>query len=65
VVSTVVVSIAPWASAEPFPGGGQRQNFAYPIQVADDAMKMDVHRTLCPFYRINLCWLNLISQSFV
>ena len=39
----------PWASAEIFPGG-QRQHFAYPFQVADDAMQMDVHKTFYPFY---------------
>jgi len=31
---------------------GQRRNFAYPLQVADDAMQMDVHKTLYPFYTI-------------
>jgi len=44
---------------------GQRPNFAYPFQVADDAMQMDVHKTLYYFYHISLCWLNLNSQSFV
>jgi len=39
-----------WASAEIFPGGGQRRNFAHPFQVANDAMQMDVHKTLYPFY---------------
>jgi len=29
---------------------GQRQNFAYQFQVADDTMQMDVHKTLYPFY---------------
>jgi len=35
-----------WASAEIFPGGGQRQHFANSYQVADDAMQMYVHETL-------------------
>ena len=43
----------------------QRQNFTYPLQVADDAMQMDVHKTLYRFYSISLCRLNLKSQSFV
>jgi len=30
--------------------GGQSRQFAYPFQVADDAMQMDVHKTLYPFY---------------
>jgi len=29
--------------------GGQRRNLAYPFQVADDAVHMDVHHTLYPF----------------
>jgi len=32
--------------------GWQRRNFAYPFQVADDAMQMEVHKTLYPFYPI-------------
>jgi len=44
---------------------GQRPNFAYSLQVADDAVQMDVHNTLYSFYHISLCWLNLNSQSFV
>ena len=32
--------------------GGQRRNFAYPLQVADDSMQMDVHKTLYSFYTI-------------
>ena len=44
---------------------GQRRNLAYPVQVADHAMQMDVHKTLYPFYPIRLCWLNLNSQAFV
>jgi len=27
---------------------GQRRHFVYPLQLADDAMQMDVHKTLCP-----------------
>jgi len=46
-----------------FSRGGQHRNFAYPFQVADDAVQMDVHKTLCPFYPISLRWLNLNSQS--
>jgi len=48
-----------------FPWVEQRRNFAYPFQVADDVMQMDVHKMLYPFYHISLCWLNLNSQSFV
>jgi len=44
---------------------GKRRNFAYPFQVADEAMQMDVHKTLYPFYPISLCWLNFNFQSFV
>jgi len=28
----------------------QRRHFACPFQVANDAMQMDVHKTLWPFY---------------
>ena len=28
----------------------QRRHFAWPFQVANDAMQMDIHETLCPFY---------------
>jgi len=46
----------------------QRRKFAYPLQIADNAMQMDVHKTLYPFYRISLCWLNLnlnlLSEMF-
>jgi len=31
---------------------GQRRHFACPFQVADDAMQIDVHKTLFPFYTI-------------
>jgi len=31
-----------WASGEIFPGAGQRRNFAYPFQAADDAMQTDL-----------------------
>ena len=49
---------------------GRPQNFfkgeqPYPFQVADDAMQMDVHKTVYSFYLINLCWMDLNSQSFV
>ena len=37
----------------------------YPFQVADSAMRMDVHKTFNPFFPISLCWLSLNSQSFV
>jgi len=36
---------------------GQRRHFAYPLQVADDVMQMDVHKTFYSFYSISLCWL--------
>ena len=33
-----------------FYGGGQSRHFAYPVfQVVDDAIHMDVHKTLYPF----------------
>jgi len=48
-----------------FSRGEQRRNFAYPFLVTDDAMQMDVHKTLYTFYPISLCWLNLNAQSFV
>ena len=35
----------PLASAEIFPGG-QRRHFSYTFQVADDAMRTDVHKAL-------------------
>jgi len=41
-------SVHPWASMSVFQWR-QRQNFAYPFQVADDAMQMDVHKMLYPF----------------
>ena len=48
--------------------GGQRRSFSYPFKVADDTMKMDVHKTLYPFYFFSLCWLNpnshLLSEIF-
>jgi len=44
---------------------GQRLIFADPLHIADDAMQMDVRKTLYPFYTISLCWLNINSQSFV
>jgi len=33
-----------------FSRGWQTRHFAYPFHVADDAMQMHVHTTLCPFY---------------
>ena len=42
---------------------GQRPNFSYPSQVADDAMQMDVHKTLYSFHHISLRRLNLNSRS--
>jgi len=45
--------------------GGERQNFAYPFQMDGDAMQMEVHKTLYPFYSISLCWSSFNSQSFV
>jgi len=48
-----------------FSKGGGHVEIYYAFQVADDAMQMDVHKTLYPFYPISLCWLNLNSQSFV
>jgi len=57
-------SMDSWAFTEIFPGG-QRWTSSYPFQVADDVIQMGVHKTLYPFYLINLCWLNLNSQSFV
>ena len=32
-----------------FSRGGQRRHFSYPFSVADDAVQMDVHKTLLPF----------------
>jgi len=57
----------PRASAEIF-HRGQRRNFAYPFQVADDAKQMGVHKTLYPFYPF-VCtgWtsiLNPLSEMF-
>jgi len=31
------------------------------LQAADDAMQMNIPKTLYPFSPINLCWLNLNS----
>ena len=33
-----------------FSSEGQRRHFAYRVQFADDAKKIDVHKTLCPPY---------------
>ena len=43
-----MMKVTTWASADIFPGG-QSRHFAYPFQVADDTMQMDVHKTLYPF----------------
>jgi len=60
------VRVHPRAATEIFPGG-QRRNFASPFQVANDAMPVDVHKTLHPFCTISLYWLtsilNLLSVS--
>ena len=45
--------------------GRNIENFDFPFQVADDAMQMDVRKTLHPFYPMSLCCLNLNSQSFL
>jgi len=39
-------------SRQKFFQGGQTRYFAYPFHVADDAMQIHVHKTLCPFYTI-------------
>jgi len=31
-------------------GWVQRRYFAYPFEIADYAVQIDVHKTLCPFY---------------
>ena len=38
-----------------FQGGGQRQHFAYPLLVVDDATQMDVHKPLHSFYTTKKC----------
>jgi len=38
-----------------FSSEGQRRNFAYHFQVADDAIQMDVRKTLYPFYIPLVC----------
>jgi len=55
----------PWASPEIYPGGQRRRIFAYPVQIADDAMQMNIQKALYPFSPISLCWLKLNSQPFV
>jgi len=35
-----------WASAEIFPGRAKRRHFAYPFQVSNDAMQMNVGKML-------------------
>ena len=61
-------SVHPWTSAEIFPGWGQRRNIAYTFQVADDAMQVDVHKTLYPSTPLVFAgWtsvLNLLSEMF-
>jgi len=42
-----------------FSKGGRDRYFRYPFQVADDAVLMDIYKTLYPFNSIILCWLNL------
>ena len=58
-------SVHPLASADIFPGGDNIEILLYPFQVADDAIQMDVQKTLYAFYPISLCRSNLNSQSFV
>jgi len=42
---------------------GQCRNFAYPLQVADNAMQMDVHKTLYPLYPISLSgWISILNH---
>ena len=45
---------------------GQRPNFAYSLQIAGDAMPMDIHKTFYPFYPISVRWLilNRLSEMF-
>jgi len=41
----------PWGwRPQKFFHGEQRRYFAYNFQVADDAMQMDLHKTLYPFH---------------
>jgi len=47
-----------------FQGGGNVEILLI-LQVADDAIQMNVQKTLYLFYTTSLCWLNLNSQSFV
>jgi len=42
---------------------GQRQNFAYPSYVFDDAMQMDVYKTLYPCHSITKIHSMLRQQS--
>ena len=62
---TISKSVHPVDVRRHFSWAGQRPSFVYPLQVADDAMQMEVHKMLDSFYRLSLCWLNLNSQSFV
>jgi len=38
-----------------FSSAGQRRNFAYHLQVANDAIQMDVRKTLYTFYSPLVC----------
>jgi len=40
-----------------FSGGGKRRDFAYPFQVADDAMQTDFYKALYPFYTESNCFI--------
>ena len=54
------------ASAEIFQEGTTLKLWlAYPFQVADNAMQMDVHETLHPFFPTSSCWLSFNYQYFV
>jgi len=49
-------------SPEKFFQGGQRCHFSYPFHVADDAMQIDVHKTLNPFSP-QMKWSTLPHES--
>jgi len=49
-VCAISMYIRPRASAEIFPGGGNVDISVILFQVAEDAMQMDLHTTLYPFY---------------
>jgi len=42
--------------------GGQRQPFAYPFQMTDNTMQIDVCETLYPFYTIKLPYVTVLRQ---